>query len=207
MQVTAMAVGMLQENCYLVHEEKQRQALIIDPGDDSEVILQELQKLHLTARGILLTHAHVDHIRGIPEIVRSLSIPVYCQPDDRALYFSPANALPPWIPAARDLPEPGPVKSDISGLSFTVLPTPGHTQGGVCYYFPSAATVFAGDTLFQGSIGRTDLPGGNLETLLHSIREKLMTLPPETIVYPGHGEPTTIGDETASNRYLTRFKA
>jgi len=135
-------------------------------------------------------------------VAREFAIPVYVHPGDAGLYGSPQNALLPWLPAAEGLPKPVGTPPVAAGLICEVLPTPGHTPGGVCYHFAAAGKVFAGDTLFQGSIGRADLPGGDLQSLLRSIQTRLLSLPADTVVYPGHGDPTTIGRERAGNPYL-----
>lgn len=202
MKVKKLVLGILQVNCYIAWEEEDRRALVIDPADDAPAILAALEEDHLHAKGMLLTHAHVDHIRAIPALARKLSLPVWCQARERELYLSPENALPPWMPAVQGLPEPAEVRHNLPGLYFEVLETPGHTPGGVAYYFYKDGVVFTGDTLFQNSIGRTDLPGGDQDLLLRSIREKLLTLPRTTVVYPGHGEPTTIGYEAANNPFI-----
>ena len=202
MQVACVVVGMLEVNCYLVWQEDSREALVIDPGDDVERIAASIAEHELCPRAILLTHAHVDHIRAVPGIAKLFGIPVWCHARERELYASPANALLPWLPAAEGLPEPSHALPSVSGLEYTVLETAGHTPGGVCYYFPAAGMLFSGDTLFQDSIGRADLPGGNADVLLRSIRERLLCLPPETKVYPGHGAATTIGAEARLNPYL-----
>lgn len=202
MKIKKLVLGMLQENCYIVWEEDDHRALIIDPGDEPGTIVAALEEDGLHAKGILLTHGHVDHIRAVPGLVKRLSIPVWLHPAERALYVSPDNALLPWMPAVQELPEPSEVRNTIPGLCFDVIETPGHTPGGVSFHFIRAGAVFTGDTLFEGSIGRSDLPGGSSETLLRSIHEKLLALPRATLVYPGHGEPTTIGQEAAQNPFL-----
>ena len=201
-QILTLAIGLLEANCYLVWNEDTQDLLIIDPGDEPDRIVQAVMARGLQPRAILLTHAHVDHIRAVPDLVRRWSIPAWVAPADRPMYHSPKNALPPWVPAASNLPEPQEVPTDLPGLAFRVLPTPGHSPGGVCYYFPTADIVFTGDALFPGSIGRTDLPGSDSATLLASIRQQLLVLPPATVIYPGHGAASTIAEEAANNPYL-----
>lgn len=202
MHLLRVPVGMLQVNCYVIWNKATRETLIIDPGADAEAIASIITKHDLEPAGILLTHGHVDHIGAIPDLVECWAIPVYVHPGDRPLYESPDNAVPPWLPAVKDLPEPVDTVPAVTGLDFTVIHTPGHTPGGVCYYAAGAATLFAGDTLFQRSVGRTDLPGGDADTLTGSIREHLLQLPPDVTVYPGHGPPTTIGEELRHNPFL-----
>ncbi|MFA5203624.1 MAG: MBL fold metallo-hydrolase [Lentisphaeria bacterium] len=202
-QVLTLPVGMLEANCYLVWNPDTLDALLLDPGDEPGRIAKAVAERGLHPRAILLTHAHVDHIRAVSELARQWAVPVCLAPADHPMYHSPQNALPPWMSAARDLPEPQAEPPPAPpGLEFRVLSTPGHSPGGVCYYFPAAGAAFTGDTLFCGSIGRADLPGGNADTLLHAIRNQLLTLPPETVIYPGHGQPSTIGEEAAHNPYL-----
>jgi glyoxylase-like metal-dependent hydrolase (beta-lactamase superfamily II) len=201
-QIFTLPVGMLEANCYLVWNALTLDLLLIDPGDEPARIVQAVTDRGLRPRAILLTHAHVDHIRAVPDLARRWSIPAWVAPADRPMYHSPLNALPPWVSAASNLPEPQDVPAELSGLAFRALPTPGHSPGGVCYYFPEAGIVFTGDTLFQSGIGRTDFPGGDSATLLAAIRQQLLTLPPATVIYPGHGAPSTIAEESANNPYL-----
>ncbi len=200
-RMECIAVGFLEVNCYLVWADGAESALVIDPGAEPAKIEAALARLGLKPAAVLLTHGHVDHIGAVGALASKHGIPVWVHPDEMKLYRSPANALPPWIPAVQDLPEPAKEIPAVPGLAFSVLETPGHTRGGVCYYFADSAAVFTGDTLFAGSIGRTDLPGGDAATLQRSIR-KLLELPPDTAVFPGHGEPTTIGDEAACNPFI-----
>ena len=202
MNIETLPVGMLAVNCYLAWESAGRKALIIDPGDEAEEIVREVREKALIPAAILLTHAHVDHIRGVSDVAAEFGIPVLVSAEDRDLYLSPDNALMPWLPAAKDLPIPVDSLPRIEGLDYTVIHTPGHTQGGVCYYFADDDILFSGDTLFQGSVGRTDLAGGDTEQLINSIQTKLLNLPSDTHVYPGHGNVTTIGSERISNPYL-----
>jgi glyoxylase-like metal-dependent hydrolase (beta-lactamase superfamily II) len=195
-------VGMLQVNCYLVWHERSLAGYVIDPGGEPEKVVQAVRDCGMRPVAVLLTHAHVDHISGVTGVAEALSIPVYVHGADREMYGSPDNALLPWLPAAENLPAPVDEPPAIEGLEMRVIETPGHTPGGVCYYFPDSETLFSGDTLFQNSIGRTDLPGGSLPRLMQSIENELATLPPQTKVYPGHGPSTTIAAEAAGNPYL-----
>jgi glyoxylase-like metal-dependent hydrolase (beta-lactamase superfamily II) len=202
MRHLCLPVGLLGVNCYLVWDETSRAGLVIDPGDEPERIAAVLREQRIEPRGILLTHAHVDHIRGLPALAAALRLPVWVHPADRTLYRSPANALPPWLPAASGLPEPVSEPPIVPGLDYRILPTPGHTPGGVCYHIPAAALLFTGDTLFAGAVGRTDLPGGDAAALLDSIRTRLLSLPPATVVLPGHGPASTVAAEAQGNPYL-----
>jgi glyoxylase-like metal-dependent hydrolase (beta-lactamase superfamily II) len=144
----------------------------------------------------------VDHIRGVGPVAAGFAIPVYISAADRRLYESPHNALLPWLAAAEGLPQSQDAPVLLAGLGPAVISTPGHTPGSVCFHFAGAGVLFSGDTLFAGSVGRTDLPGGDSEALLSSIRSRLLVLPPGTSVLPGHGPPTTIGEETRTNPFL-----
>jgi len=188
-------VGVLQVNCYVVWNTDVNEALIIDPGDEPEKIVERIRQVGVTPKGILLTHAHVDHIRGVSGVASAFGIPVWCHAGDRVMYGNPENAILPWIPAAENLPALAAEEPSATGLSYRVLHTPGHTPGGGCYYFEQAKALFSGDTLFQGTYGRTDFPGGNAETLFRSLRETLLVLPHDTTVLPGHGMPTNIAAE------------
>lgn len=193
-------VGDLGVNCYLVPVASSRRLYIIDPGGDADTIVTAAGKFDYDEALILLTHAHVDHIGAVRDVAKRLGISkVYVHKNDQNLYKSPNNHLLPYIPAAEDLPEAVNIPSNDD---FEVIETPGHTQGGICYYFRQIPAVFVGDTIFHNSIGRSDLPGGNHEQLVSSIKNKLMTLPDDLMLYPGHGRPTTVGHEKRSNPYL-----
>ena len=193
-----LVVGQLGTNCHLLWNPTTNAGVIVDPGDEADYIATEIKKAGFTPQAILLTHAHVDHIGGVPALATQYHIPVWMHNADRGLYLSPDNCLPPWIPAVQNLPLPAEALPHIDGVDFTVIHTPGHTPGGVCYHFANDGFILSGETLFCGSIGRTDFPGGNYDTLIRSIREKLLLLPGETIVYPGHGERTSIAIEKFS---------
>ncbi len=174
-------------------------AWIVDPGNEGPRIVEIINKKGLVPAGILLTHAHFDHIGAIPKLKQSFSeLPVYLAKAEEAVFAHPLNQLPPDYPAI-DLPSHLMNVHDLKICE--VIDTPGHTPGGVCYYFPNDKLLLSGDTLFAGSIGRTDLPGGNMAVLIESVR-KLMTLPEDTLVIPGHGPHTTIGNEKRSNPFI-----
>ena len=196
---TVEVVGALGVNCYLVPVSESRRLYIIDPGGDADIIVKAAQNFDYDAAVILLTHAHVDHIGAVRDVAKALGAKVYVHKNDVSLYESPNNHLLPYIPAEENLPK----ISDISpGKDFEIIETPGHTQGGVCFYFKQIPAVFVGDTIFHNSVGRSDLPGGNHEQLIASIKSKLMTLPDDLMLYPGHGQPTTVGREKKFNPYL-----
>ena len=198
----SITVGDFAVNCYFVVNPETRHALIFDPGDEFDRIQAFLQHEGLTPLAALLTHAHVDHIGAVPQLLDTYSIPLWMHPAEHVVYDSPENAVPPYLPAIPNLPPYIAALPELPEFHFELIPTPGHTPGGCCYYFPEEHRVLTGDTLFWGSIGRTDLPGGNTPTLLKSIRNHLFLLPPDTEVLPGHGPSTTIGQEKTGNPYL-----
>ena len=203
MMMMSLAVGPIDENCYLAYVEGSRRLYVIDPGADAGRIVGAAAKFPAFDEArILLTHAHVDHIGAVGEVARKLNVShVMLDPEDEDIYRSPYNEIPPILPAASDLPE---TADFITAGDFKVLRVPGHTPGGCAFLFDDGGrkVLFSGDTLFAGSVGRTDLPGGDWETLLDSIRRELLPLPPETPVFPGHGGSTTIGGEKTQNPYL-----
>ena len=190
-----IVVGILSVNCYLVWNSETKEAYVVDPGADAALIEKRVAALGLTPRAILMTHGHVDHLLAVPSLTKKWQVPVWIHAEDVSLYQSPDNALLPWIPAAENLPAPVPEIPVIDGLEFTLLHTPGHTRGGVCFYFPNEKFVLTGDTLFKGTHGRTDFPGGSQKQIMHSIHNILFKLPDETKVYPGHHGASTIGNE------------
>jgi hydroxyacylglutathione hydrolase len=202
-----LPVGMLQCNCSIFGDEKTKEAMVIDPGDDLQDIQAVLAKHDWTVKAIVITHAHIDHIGGAAKLNASTGAPVYMNQNDSELARK-LDVQAAWL----RMPVPDTPRIDVdardgdvisvSGTSFHVLHTPGHTQGSVSLFIPQENKLIAGDTLFQGSIGRTDLPGGNSRQILVSIHSKLLTLPDETIVIPGHGSLTTIGREKESNPFL-----
>ncbi len=201
MLITTLAVGQLGTNCYLV--KKGGNLYIIDPGDEPQAILDAARQMGYQQVAVLLTHAHFDHIGAAGEICRQLALPhIYLAPGDRELYRSPLNSMPPWFGAVKDLPETADFEEN---PDFTVLAMPGHSPGGSAFVFENdtgGKAVFCGDSVFARSIGRTDLPGGDHGTLLASIRKNIVTLPGDTVLYPGHGEATTVADEIRYNPYF-----
>ena len=199
-EIISFPVGLLDVNCYLVYPKQDGVLYIIDPGGNPEKILKQVERFNAGSYQVMLTHAHVDHISALGELNKALNFgKVYLHPDDKPLYLSPANALLPIMPAAKDLPEtawPPPENGD-----FKAIETPGHTFGGTCYYFPELNGIFTGDTLFAGSVGRTDLPGGDWATIKNSLH-RLSTLEKNYRVFPGHGPSTTLADEKNFNPYM-----
>ncbi|MGH9417458.1 MAG: MBL fold metallo-hydrolase [Terriglobales bacterium] len=202
-------VGPLACNCTILGDDGSRTALVLDPGAEVASICQQLESRGWQLIAIVVTHAHIDHIGGAAELKRRTGAPVWLNPRDMALYGTLASQAQ-WI----GMPTPEMVAID-AGLDsrsslrlgdhrLEVLETPGHTEGSICLYLPGEGKLFAGDTLFAGSIGRTDLPGGDYVAILESIRGTLLMLPDNTRVIPGHGTETTIGHERATNPFLQK---
>ena len=195
-----ITVGLLEVNCCLVQLPGSRTLYVIDPGGDWKLIQAEAKKLDFDEAVILFTHAHVDHIAAAGAVANALNIErVYLNPADESIYYSKGNVVGNYIPAAKNLPGTIWPPAD---PRIQVLPCPGHSPGGVSYYFPELGTVFSGDTLFFSSIGRADLPGGDEDELVASVRNQLFKLPDETRVVPGHGPFTSIGYEKKNNPYV-----
>jgi len=190
-----VVVGVLSVNCYIVWHSETKDAYIVDPGSDADLIAQHVAELGVTPRALLLTHGHVDHIMAVPELAQKWDIPVWIHAEDIPLYSSPDNALLPWIPAVENLPAPVAEIPMLPGFEFNLLHTPGHTKGGVCFYFPKEKLVITGDTLFKGTHGRTDFPGGSQKQIMLSIKNILFKLPDDTRIYPGHHGNSSIAEE------------
>lgn len=203
-------VGPVGENCFLFRADDSDRAVIVDPGDEAERILAPVDELGLTVEGILLTHTHFDHIGAVAPVAKATGAPVWC-PEIEVPVLADINSFVPW-------PGFGPFESydadhtvsggeelDLAGLELDVISTPGHSPGHVTYSVRGEDAIFSGDVLFEGSVGRTDLPGGDWGTLLESIRTLVEGHPPETKVYPGHMGTTTLGAERASNPFLAEL--
>jgi glyoxylase-like metal-dependent hydrolase (beta-lactamase superfamily II) len=203
-----LPVGLLQCNCSIFGDEQTHEALVVDPGDEIDRILDILREHALTVKAIVITHAHIDHIGGAEKMKQATGAPVYMNRNDAELQKM-LDVQASWL--GQPTPEQVDVDCDardgdkllVGATEVHVLHTPGHTQGSVSLWLPSENKLVAGDTLFLGSIGRTDLPGGDGRQIIRSIHEKLMPLPPETVVIPGHGAKTTIGREKQLNPFLT----
>ena len=203
-------VGMVQENCFLFRRDGSDSAVIVDPGDEAELLLKAIDELGVKLEGILLTHTHFDHVGAVAPIAKATGAEVWV-PEMEEPVLADINAFVPW-------PDFGPFESwdaehtvsggeklQLAGFDIDVLFTPGHSPGHVVYSIPDEGVVFSGDVLFQGSVGRTDLPGGDWPTLLESIRLLVDTLPEETRVHPGHMGLTTLGAEKATNPFLAEL--
>jgi len=210
MDVRMFTVGQIAENCFMFRRDGSERALIVDPGDEPERILDAADELGVTVEGILLTHTHFDHIGAVAPIAKATGAPVWC-PEVETPVLADINAFVPW-------PGFGPYDSyeadhtlrggeqlELAGFEIDVIFTPGHSPGHVTYSVRDEAAIFSGDVLFQGSVGRTDLPGGDWGTLVDSIRNLVESHPPETKVYPGHMGITTLGAERSMNPFLAEL--
>jgi hydroxyacylglutathione hydrolase len=197
-------VGAFQENCYLVRADGADKALLIDPGDEAPKLQSAMDELGVTPEAILLTHTHIDHIGAVAAIATATSAPVYCPRNELAVLANPGRFFPPdWgtvEPWDAEQPLDGGERLQLAGLDIEVVPTPGHSPGHVTYVIDGA--LFSGDVLFQGSIGRTDLPGADHATLMASIAGLLERFDDDTTVHPGHMGLTTLGRERATNPFL-----
>lgn len=206
LKIGRIVLGVCQTNCYFVYEEGEHKALVFDPADKGGYIYDKLNEKGFTVEGILLTHGHFDHIWGVKELKERSGAKVYAYEEekevceDAAVNYSENTGRTCEIKA--DVYVKDGEEISIAGMTCRLLATPGHTKGSCCYYFENDKILLSGDTLFQESVGRTDLPTGSMSALVRSVREKLMPLPEDVRVYPGHGEATSIGHEKKYNPFL-----
>lgn len=208
MIVKGLTVGLLQENCYILGCEDTRRGVVIDPGDNARAILKIVAQQGLTIEKILLTHAHFDHVMALEPVKRATGAPIFLHPADLPILRDAPTRVRLWLDTEIDpLPDPDEFLEHGQSIHFgeetlEVRFTPGHAPGHVVFVHHGSRQVFGGDTLFQGSIGRYDVPLADGPTLFRSIREQLFTLPDDYTVYPGHGPATTIGDERKYNPFV-----
>lgn len=206
MEVTVLTVGPVYTNCYIVNKENDSTGcVVIDPGEDAEKIASYIRKKNLTCEGILLTHGHFDHITAVSELHSLVGGEIYAYEKEKELLADPmlnSSAMVGYeVGIEADVWLRDGQMLEIAGMQFQVIHTPGHTKGGCCYYAESDKLLFSGDTIFMESIGRTDLPTGNSRELIDSVRNKVLTLPNDVTIYPGHGPKTTVAYEVANNPY------
>jgi glyoxylase-like metal-dependent hydrolase (beta-lactamase superfamily II) len=210
MEVRMLTVGPVGENCFVFRADGSDKALIVDPGEEADRILGTVEEMGVEVEGILLTHTHFDHIGAVAPVAKATGAPVWC-PEIEIPVLADINSFVPWpgfgpfesYDAEHTLK--GGEKLELAGYEIDVLFTPGHSPGHVTFSIPDEQAIFSGDVLFEGSVGRVDLPGGDWATLLESIRMLVETLPPETAVYPGHMGLTTLGAERAGNPFLAEL--
>ena len=207
MEIKRLILGLVRTNCYIVYTEDTKKAVIIDPAADSKGITEEIEKLGVTPEAVLLTHGHFDHMLAAESLRNGFHIPVCVLKEDAELLKHPnLNCSEQFLHMSYGISADEEMtdgqKLDFLNGALTVIATPGHTAGSCCYYAEEEKILFSGDTLFQGSVGRTDLPTGKASQISLSIKEKLFVLPDDTLVLSGHGEETTIGEEKQYNPYV-----
>ena len=210
MDARSFTVGPVQENCYLVRRDGADRAVIVDPGEEPDRLLNVIERLGVKLDAILLTHTHFDHVGAVAPVARETGAEVWVPEIERVVLadimsYVPFPGIGPYESYEAEHTLTGGERLELAGLAIDVLFTPGHSPGHVTFSIPDEGAIFSGDVLFQGSVGRVDLPGGDGATLLESIRTLVETLPPETTVYPGHMGITTLGAERASNPFLAEL--
>lgn len=203
LKIRTQVLGLIGTNCYLVFDDEKKEAVIIDPADNGALILNQCRELDVVPRAVLLTHGHFDHICAVPDLVRAFRIPVYAGEKETEILKDPSLNLSAAYGQGVSIRQVEPLSDgqelSLLGRTWKVLATPGHTGGSVCYYLPKDKVLFSGDTLFNESYGRTDFPTGSSRELADSVVNRLLTLPEEVNVYPGHESQTTIGHEKKYN--------
>lgn len=201
--VRCARVGIIGTNCYILYDEDVKEAILIDPGDNAQFLIRSIKEAGLKPVAILLTHAHFDHIGAVSEIRGSFDIPIYVGEKDKDMLADGNMNMGGFTVSLneKDIILKGGESLHIAGIDIDVISTPGHTKGGLCFYIKDANILFSGDTMFRYSWGRTDFPGGNAKELMDSIHDKLLPLPEETVVYPGHEGMTDIRTERITHEY------
>ena len=206
LKVRHLVVGAVATNCYIAENRKTKEALIIDPGDNAARIEQIIKEDGVVPVAVLLTHGHFDHIMGIDDFLKAFPVPVYAGEDELPVIEDDRLNVSSMYGPKYAFHGAQPVRDgqviECAGIEVDVLQTPGHTVGGCCYYLPKEHRLFSGDTLFCASIGRTDLPTGSSSQLVRSVQEKIMTLPDDTKIYPGHMEETSVQFEKEHNPFI-----
>lgn len=207
MKVKTLPVGPFETNCYLYWDETSGDGVVIDPGGDEALIIGQIESLGMTPRGILLTHGHGDHIAAVAPVKTHFDLPLWVGAGEEELLANPSANVSAFYGQPIVAPAPDHLVRDeelvsIGAVNLRVLATPGHSPGGVCYLDESEGLLFCGDTLFYGSVGRTDFPGCSHQALIRSINDKIMKLPDSIVCYPGHGPATTVGAERVNNPFL-----
>lgn len=203
-RIKTCVLGPVSTNCYLVYNDTTKEAVAVDPGDNGDYILNKCSELGIKLQAVLLTHGHFDHMMAASQVARAFGIPVYAsETEDEMLADTSLNMSAHFTGRSVSFHADRLVHDgdglELIGYKWKVIATPGHTAGSVCYYLPEEGVLLSGDTLFLDSYGRTDLPTGSSRALVDSVIRKLLVLPGDTMVYPGHGEPTTIGYEAQNN--------
>jgi len=200
MKINKIVVGPIQTNCYLVYDETSKEAVIVDPGDESSKIEKAVRGLPVTVKAVLLTHGHFDHVTSAEDIARAFNVPVMIHKNDEILVSSIGSRIGRMLGFGTAQVNVNTFLNDgdkikVGGSEFEVLLTPGHTQGSICLYSKNDGILISGDTVFKNDVGRIDLVGGSEEQMMNTLKEKLFSLPDETKVYPGHGHSTVLGNE------------